>query len=95
MCLAVPGQITELFEDSPLTRSGLVDFDGIFSEVNLTFVPEADVGDYVVVHVGVAISMIDPDEAERVFEYLEEVGIMKTLEEDLEEAEEMRESEDG
>lgn len=94
MCLAVPGQITELFDDIPLTRTGLVDFDGIFSEVNLSFVPEADVGDYVVVHVGVAISMIDPDEAERVFEYLEEVGIMKTLEEDLEEAEEVREAEE-
>lgn len=80
MCLAVPGQITELLDETPLTRRGVVDFDGIFKEVNLSFVPDALVGDYVVVHVGVAISMIDPDEAERVFEYLEEVGIMETLE---------------
>lgn len=84
MCLAVPGQITELLDETPLTRSGIVDFDGIFREVNLAFVPEAYVGDYVVVHVGVAISMIDPDEAERVFEYLEEVGIMETLGEEFE-----------
>ena len=80
MCLAVPGQITELLDETPLTRRGVVDFDGIYKEVNLSFVPDALVGDYVVVHVGVAISMIDPDEAERVFEYLEEVGIMETLE---------------
>lgn len=80
MCLAVPGQITELLDETPLTRRGVVDFDGIYKEANLSFVPDALVGDYVVVHVGVAISMIDPDEAERVFEYLEEVGIMETLE---------------
>lgn len=90
MCLAVPGQITELLDETPLTRRGIVDFDGIFKEVNLSFVPDAEVGDYVVVHVGVAISMIDPDVAERVFEYLEEVGIMETLDneddEDLVEA---------
>ena len=68
----------------PHEGRGIVDFDGIFREVSLAFVPEARVGDYVVVHVGVAISMIDPDEAERVFEYLEEVGIMETLGEELE-----------
>ena len=83
MCLALPGQITELLDENPVTRSGIVDFDGIYKEVNLGFVPEAHVGDYVVVHVGVAISMIDPDEAERVFEYLEEVGAMETLEEEF------------
>ena len=82
MCLAVPGQITELLDEGQLTRRGIVDFDGIFREVNLSFVPDALVGDYVVVHVGVAISMIDPDVAEQVFEYLEEVGIMETLEND-------------
>ena len=82
MCLAVPGQITELLDEGPLTRRGTVDFDGIFRDVNLSFVPDAQVGDYVVVHVGVAISMIDPDVAEQVFEYLEEVGIMETLEND-------------
>ena len=63
MCLAVPGQIDVLLDEGPLDRRGIVDFDGVLKEVSLAFVPEAMVGDYVVVHVGVAISMIDPDEA--------------------------------
>jgi hydrogenase expression/formation protein HypC len=84
MCLAVPGQISELLDEGPITRRGIIDFDGVLKEVNLAFVPEALVGDYVVVHVGVAISMIDPDEAERVFEYLEELGVIEQLGEEEE-----------
>lgn len=90
MCLAVPGQISELLDEDSLSRRGIIDFDGVLKEVNLAFVPEALVGDYVVVHVGVAISMIDPDEAERVFEYLDELGILEQLgeEEDILDAQE-------
>ena len=75
MCLAVPGQIVELIDaQDPLTRRGQVDFGGVVKEVNLAFVPEAGLGDYVLVHVGFAMSRIDPDEAARVFSYLREIS---------------------
>ncbi len=82
MCLAVPGRITAIVDDGPLTRRGRVDFSGIVREVNLAFVPEASVGDYVIVHVGVALSVVDPREAERVFEYLKEIDEIRELEEE-------------
>lgn len=82
MCLAVPGRITAIVDDGPLTRRGRVDFSGIVREVNLAFVPEASVGDYVIVHVGVALSVVDPREAERVFEYLKEIDEIGELEEE-------------
>ncbi|MGC8668838.1 MAG: HypC/HybG/HupF family hydrogenase formation chaperone [Chthonomonadales bacterium] len=71
MCLAVPGKILCITNDDPLMRMGKVSFGGIVKEVNLAFVPEASVGDYVVVHVGFALSKIDEAEAQRVFEMLE------------------------
>lgn len=64
MCLAVPGLILSV-EGQELARSGLVRFGEIKRRVNLTFTPEAGVGDYVIVHVGCAISVIDADEARR------------------------------
>lgn len=67
MCLAVPGLIVELAGDDPLTRVGQVDFGGVVREINLAFVPGAKTGDYVLVHVGFAISVIDETEAERIF----------------------------
>ena len=67
MCLAVPGKIVELKED-PLFRLGMVDFGGVVREVNLSCVPEAELGDYVVVHVGVALSRMEPEDAGRVLE---------------------------
>jgi len=70
MCLAIPGKIETIEEPSPLERFGKVSFGGISKPVNLTFVPEANVGDYVLVHVGVAISTVDEEEANRVFDYL-------------------------
>ena len=73
MCLAVPGRILEIAGDDPILRSGTVDFSGIRKRVNLSYVPEASVGDYVLVHVGFAISVIDAAEAERVFSYLREL----------------------
>lgn len=77
MCLAVPGKILTVTEGDGLTRSGRVSFGGVVREVNLAFVPEAAVGDYVMVHVGFAISRVDEHEAERIFDYLaqmEELG---------------------
>jgi hydrogenase expression/formation protein HypC len=79
MCLGVPGQILEIVDTDPITRSGRVDFSGIVKEVNLAFVPEARVGDYVVVHVGFAISAIDEEEAQQVFSYLAQMGELEEL----------------
>jgi hydrogenase expression/formation protein HypC len=73
MCLAVPGRIETIAEAGPLMRTAQVDFGGVAREVNLACVPEAAVGDYVLVHVGIALSVIDPAEAERVFGYLKEI----------------------
>jgi hydrogenase expression/formation protein HypC len=70
MCLAIPGKILSVTGDEPLLRAGQVSFGGIVKEVNLACVPEAGVGDYVIVHVGVAISRIDEAEARRTLEYL-------------------------
>ena len=79
MCLAVPGQIVSIGNQSALERAGRVNFGGIIKEVNLACVPEATIGDYVIVHVGFAISRVDPEEAARVFRYLEEMDELKEL----------------
>ena len=77
MCLAVPGRIVELVVDEPLARSGRVDFAGIEKQVNLAFVPEAQVGDYVLVHVGFAIARVDEVEARKVFDYLRDIDALE------------------
>ncbi len=75
MCLAVPGKVVEILDASdPVFRRAKVDFGGIRKEINLAYTPEAEVGKYVLVHVGFAISVIDEDEAQRVFEYLKQMG---------------------
>lgn len=74
MCLAVPGRIENIKEEDLLTRSGCVSFGGILKDVNLAFVPEAQVGDYVIVHAGFALSVLDEAEAAKTFEYLREIG---------------------
>jgi hydrogenase expression/formation protein HypC len=75
MCLAVPGRIVEIVDDRDIAfRRGKVDFGGIRKEVNLAYTPEAEVGKYVLVHVGFAISVVDEAEAQRIFKYLEEIG---------------------
>ena len=73
MCLAVPGRIVSLAGEAPLGRVGRVDFGGIVKEINLDFVPEAEIGDYVLVHVGFALTVIDESEAEQVFVLLREM----------------------
>lgn len=73
MCLAIPGKITSVIGSDPLLRTGKVDFGGISKEIYLAYVPEARVGDYVIVHVGFAISLVNEEEAQRVFDDLREI----------------------
>jgi len=81
MCLAVPGKIVRINEnsdasgDSSLTRTGSVSFGGVVKEVSLAYVPEANVGDYVIVHVGFALSVVDEKEAEQTLQYLQEMHV--------------------
>jgi hydrogenase expression/formation protein HypC len=80
VCLAIPGQLVSVADAAdPLARTGRVSFGGIVKEVSLAYVPEATVGDYVIVHVGFAISRLDEVEARRVFEYLSEMGELAEL----------------
>lgn len=74
MCLAVPGKLVEITCEDGLERAGRVDFNGVMKTVNLACVPEARPGDYVTVHVGMAISVVDEEEAATVFEYLRQMG---------------------
>ena len=70
MCLAIPGKIVSLTDDDPLKRSGRVSFGGVIRNVNLSLAPEAQPGDYVIVHVGVALSVLDEAEANRTLELI-------------------------
>ena len=82
MCLAVPGKIISTAGDDPLTRTGKVSFGGIVKEVSLAYTPEAKVDDYVIVHVGFALSVLDETEAGRVFDYLKQMDELEELEPD-------------
>lgn len=75
MCLAIPGKILTS-EDLGLARTGRVQSGGIVREVRLDFVPEATIGDYVMVHVGFAISKVDETEARRTYQLLSEMGVL-------------------
>ena len=79
MCLAVPGKIESMQEGDPLTCTGRVSFGPIVKEVSLVYVPEARVGDYVLVHVGFAIATIDEQEARKIFEYLQQMDELGEL----------------
>lgn len=82
MCLAVPGKIVSVIEEDALTlRRGKVDFGGIQKEVCLAYTPEASVGDYVLVHVGFSLSVIDEGEAQQIFETLRQMEELSELEE--------------
>jgi len=72
MCLAIPGQIIEAQEVDGM-RMGTVRFGGVTRQACLDFVPEAQCGDYVIVHVGFAISRVSPEEAERTYELLRQI----------------------
>jgi hydrogenase expression/formation protein HypC len=79
MCLAVPGKLVSIQGSDPAFRSGKANFGGIMKEVNLSYVPEAKIGDYVLVHVGFALTVVDEEEAAKVFTYLEEMGELGEL----------------
>ena len=75
MCLAIPGKLVSVDESvDVLFKAGKVSFDGVIREVNLAAVPEAQVGQYVLVHVGMALSVIDEEEALKTLEYFRELG---------------------
>jgi hydrogenase expression/formation protein HypC len=76
MCLAVPGEILQIDGSDAAFRVGLVDFCGVRRTVNLSFTPEAETGDFVLVHVGFSISRVDREEAARTYRYLAEIGAL-------------------
>ena len=81
MCLAIPGKVEGISGNDQLTRVGKVNFGGILKEVSLAYVPEVKVGDYVIVHVGFALSRLDEDEAHKIFDYLKEMENLGELKE--------------
>ena len=81
MCLAIPGKVVSINGDDSLTRMGKVNFSGIVKEASLAYVPEVKVGDYVIVHVGFALSKVDEEEAQKVFEYLKQMDDLAELKE--------------
>jgi len=80
MCLAIPGKIESISGDDPMSRMGKINFGGILKEACLACVPEAEVGDYVIVHVGFALSRLDEEEAHKVFDYLKQMEELGELE---------------
>lgn len=81
MCLAIPGKIERITGEDPLSRMGRINFGGVIKEASLAFVPEAKVGDYVIIHAGLALSIVDEAEAHKIFEYLEQIGELGELQE--------------
>jgi len=73
MCLAIPGKVLSLSGDDPLTRMGRIDFSGVVKLASLAYVPEATIGDYVIIHAGFALSKVDEAEAQKVFAYLKRI----------------------
>ena len=78
MCLAVPGKILSV-QGEDFARTARVSFSGIVKDVSLAYVPEARQGEYVIVHVGFAISVVDEAEALQTFEYLKQMGELAEL----------------
>ncbi len=81
MCLAIPGKVVSISGDDPLTRMGKIDFSGVVKQACLAYVPEVQIGDYVIVHVGFALSKVDEAEAQKVFEYLKQMDELGELKE--------------
>ncbi len=75
MCLAVPGKIVDVWEEQG-TRMATVDFDGIRKEICLAYLPDAELGDYAIVHVGFAISKVDEASAVETLQMFRELGIL-------------------
>ena len=83
MCLAIPGKIESITNTDPITRMGRINFGGVIKEASLAYVPEVKVGDYVIVHVGFALSKVDEDEAQKIFTYLEQMQELDELKDDI------------
>jgi hydrogenase expression/formation protein HypC len=81
VCLGVPGKVLSVEENAQGMAMGSVSFGGVNKEICLAYVPEAKVGDYVIVHAGFAISIVDEQEAEETFEILRQMGELGELEE--------------
>ncbi len=79
MCLAIPGKIESISGDDPMNRIGRVSFGGIVKEINLAYTPEAQVGDYILAHVGFAISVVDEAEAMETMDYLRQIEELADL----------------
>jgi hydrogenase expression/formation protein HypC len=77
MCLAIPGRVLSVEGEDPAFRTGNVDFCGVRKNVNLAFTPEVRAGDFVLVHVGFAITRVDQEEAARTFQYLAQIGALE------------------
>jgi hydrogenase expression/formation protein HypC len=82
MCLGVPGQVVEVVHNEIGIPMGKVDFSGVVKEVCFAYTPEIVAGEWVVVHVGFAISKIDEAEAKKVFQYLAEIGELLELQDE-------------
>ncbi len=76
MCLAVPGKLLSVEGDDPAFRVGRVDFCGVKKSVNLAFTPDAEPGDFLLVHVGFALTRVDEEEAQRTYQYLAQIGAL-------------------
>ncbi|MGA2880762.1 MAG: HypC/HybG/HupF family hydrogenase formation chaperone [Bryobacteraceae bacterium] len=76
MCLAVPGKLLSIEGDDPAFRVGRVDFCGVKKTVNLAFTPDASPGDFLLVHVGFALTRVDEEEARRTYQYLSQIGAL-------------------
>ena len=81
MCLAIPGRILSINGEEAFDRMARVSFGGIVKEASLAYTPEAKVDDYVLVHAGFAVNVVDEEEARKVFEYLEQMEELSELHE--------------
>jgi hydrogenase expression/formation protein HypC len=77
MCLGIPGKVVEVYDVNG-ARMGKVDFDGIVKEICLSFVPEAEVGDYTIVHVGFGITKVDEESAHDTLALMKEMGVLES-----------------
>ena len=84
MCLAIPGRVESIRGDDLITRMGRINFGGVIKEASLAYVPEVKVGDYVIVHVGFALSKVDEEEAQLVFGYLQRMSELDELKDEVE-----------
>ena len=75
MCLAIPGRVVAISDGEGFDRRGTVDYDGARQEVSLAYLPETKIGDYVLVHVGFAMTLLDGEEAERILREIRELEI--------------------